>query len=410
MKYYIILQPTIRSMGGEEMYTRNIVLDACKHGYIPIVFHSGIGGNEIYIEDLKRFDKYKFPEFRYEPCVISNRKKNRLLDKVSMILGSCDGDSIIESHEMLLAEWGEILAKNFHIRHFAYMLLEHNEIKYKPLYDFLKFKYDRHELAGIAANTILDMFAHFNKHVIGYTLPAYCENVFEQIPCPKDFKLQQADYTIGSIGRTNKRYVQPMITSIINFTKKYNDFFFNILYVGGSMDKTSERLVLKRLSSIPNAKIYFTGMLFPLSVEMIKQMDVCIASAGSCEVSEKCGVPTISVDCNDSKAIGIFNKTTMHSLFRLKNESPIMIEKLLEEVLIEKKYVSEDRVESFDCNFSSHWLFLDDMNKNYNYYDINTINYSLIRRLKSFLLGYYYGLTPDSFKHRFIEKIISFFI
>lgn len=28
MKYYIILQPSIRSMGGEEMYTRNKVVSA----------------------------------------------------------------------------------------------------------------------------------------------------------------------------------------------------------------------------------------------------------------------------------------------------------------------------------------------------------------------------------------------
>ena len=43
MRYYIILQPTIRSMGGEEMYTRNKVNSARERGYTPLVFHNGGG-------------------------------------------------------------------------------------------------------------------------------------------------------------------------------------------------------------------------------------------------------------------------------------------------------------------------------------------------------------------------------
>ena len=66
MKYYIILQPSIRSMGGEEMYTRNKVTSVREMGYMPVVFHSGIG-DKILIEDLKEYDKFEFSEFRYEP-------------------------------------------------------------------------------------------------------------------------------------------------------------------------------------------------------------------------------------------------------------------------------------------------------------------------------------------------------
>jgi hypothetical protein len=406
MKYYIILQPTIKSMGGEEMYTRNKVISAREHGYTPIVFHGG-GGEKIYIEDLREFEKYEFPEFRYEPCVVPNWRKNKLLNRICSILKDYGDDCIIESHEILVAEWGEIIARRLNALHLAYMLLEHNTLTNKTVYDFFKFKYDRHELVGIIGNTIPDMFSNFDKHVEEYELPAYCQNVLEQLPCPEMYKFKDVDYVIGSIGRTNKRYVQPMIDSIIKFTSKHTDKRFGILYIGGSMDKTSEKLVKERLSSISNAKLIFTGMLFPLSVGMIKQMDVCIATAGACGTSEKCGIPTIAVDGNDSKAIGILERTTPHSLFRGESEPTVEIEDLLEEVLIEKKYQKEDKLVMMDVNFDSHWKFLKKMESNKVYYDISNIRLPLKRKIVSCLLGFYYGLRPDSIEYRVIERLIN---
>lgn len=405
-KYYIILQPSIRSMGGEEMYTRNIIISAKEHGYIPVVFHSGIG-DKIYIEDLKPFDHYSFSLFRYEPCVISSRRKARLLKRILYLLPDIDGESIIESHEILVAEWGELLAAQLKIRHLAYMLLEHNEISYKPLYDFFKFKYDCHELVGITPETVPDMLRNFDINVTGYYLPAYCNNVTEDIPCPDEFRLGKADYTIGSIGRTNKKYVQPMIDSLIRFVTEYKDKLFNILYVGGSMDKSSERLVMKRLSSLPNVKLVFTGMLFPLSIEMLRQMDVCIASSGSCNTARRCGIPTISIDGNDSMAIGLFRDTTNNSLFRDSSEPPIEIEDLLKKVLIDKKFMLSDEIEIAEVDFASHWDFIRGMKQNSSYFDIKKINYSFKMKCMSVFLGYYYGLKADTIRYKLIKRLIG---
>jgi hypothetical protein len=406
MRYYIILQPTIKSMGGEEMYTRNIIISAREHGYVPIVFHSGIG-EKIYIEDLKPYEKYAFSEFRYDPCVIPKWKKKKILNKICKLLVDYDDGCIVESHEILVAEWGELIAKRLNARHLVYMLLEHNTLTNKSLYDFFKYKYDRKELVGIVNNTIPDMFSNFDKNVIGYSLPAYCQNVLEPIPCPKEYKINNVDYVIGSIGRTNKRYVQPMIDSVIKFTSKHADKTFGILYVGGSMDKNSENLVRERLSNITNVKFVFTGMMFPLPIEMIKQMDVCLATAGACGTSERCGIPTISIDGNDSKAIGIFNRTTINFLFRDESEHIIEIEKLLEEVLIEGKYLKEDRLEIYTVNLDSHWEFLKEMESKKVYYDISNIRLSFKREIVSCLLGFYYGLKPDSIEYRVIERLIN---
>lgn len=406
MKYYIILQPSIRSMGGEEMYTRNIVVSAKQNGYVPVVFHGG-NGDKVIISDLKQFDKYEFPQLRFEPCAISERWKNKMIKRIHSILKNVDEDSIIESHELIVAEWGEILAKDFGCQHLAYMLLEHNTITYKPLYDFFRFKYERRELVGIVKDTIPDMFAEFDKNVSGYYLPAYCSNTYEEIPCQKEFKVGKSDYTIGSIGRTDKQFVPFMVTEIQKFIRRHQDKSFNILYVGGSMSKQSEELVKKELSSISNAKLYFTGMQFPLSVEMLRQMDVCIATAGSCSVSNNCGIPTICVDGNDSKAIGILGKTTAHTLFRGANEPPIAIDSLLDDVLIKGKYRKEDRLVKVNVDFTSHWDFVKKMSSKKEYYDIDKIQYSLKEKAKSIFLGCWYGLKPDSMLNKLISKIVK---
>lgn len=389
------------------MYTRNKVVTAREQGYYPIVFHSGIG-EKIYIEDLKQYDQYEFPEFRYEPCVISKNRKKRLINRIESILKDCDEDSVLESHEILVAEWGEWIAEKLKIRHLAYMLLEHNVLSQQTLYDFFKFKYERHELAGIARNTIPDMFRNFAQEVEGFFLPAFCINVYEDIPCKEEFKTGNADFTIGTIGRANKRYVQPMIDSILRFVSKYSDKTFNVLYVGGAADKSSEKKVIARLSTVPNVRLFFTGMIFPISIEMIRQMDVCIASAASCSVSHNCGIPTIAIDANDSKAIGIFGKTTRNKLFRNTSEPQIEIEDLLKEVLIDKKYMKIDQITRQDVDHSKHWKFIEDMSPSREYFDVNTIKCSFKRKCTAIFLGYYYGLKPSSVPHRLIERLLGF--
>jgi hypothetical protein len=247
------------------------------------------------------------------------------------------------------------------------MLLEHNTLTNKTIYDFFRFKYNRRELVGIVNNTIPDMFAIFDSNVEGYALPAYCQNVLAEIPCLDKYKVGKADYTIGTIGRTNKEYVQPMITSILRFAAQHKDKLFNVLYIGGSQEKKSDIDVCHRLSHISNIQLTFTGMIYPLSIEMIRQMDVCIATAGSCTTATNCGIPTISMDSNDQKAIGIFGQTTQHFLFRANNEPQLEVTDLLEDVLIKKRYRKTDNIHFLIPDFKSHWDFVDRMTENKEY-------------------------------------------
>lgn len=400
------MQPTIRSMGGEEMYTRNKVHEARQKGYIPVVFHSG-GGDKIFIEELKCYEDYEFDEFRYEPCLFSQKKISKVIDRIQSFIPDLDSDSIIESHEIIISEWGEIIASALNIPHLVYLLLEHHNIANDELYNFYKFKYERHELVGIFENTIKDLLYKESNLVTGYNMPAYCTNTYEDLPCPKEFIVQKADYTIGTVGRTNKQYVMPMLDAIVKLSRKYSNKTFNVLYVGGSMDKKSENEVVLKLSNISNVRLYFTGLIFPIPISLLQQCDVCVCSSGSCFVTYNCGIPTISVDGNDSKAIGIFNETTNNPLFRDVDEKPIEIEQLLEEVLIKRKFHEKRDVEKINIDFSSHWDFISKMSEKCAYFDIGKIDYPLFEKVKLLLIGYFNGLNPQSIQYRIIARIFK---
>ncbi len=375
MKYYIIFQPSIKSIGGEEMYTRNKIISAREQGYTPIVIHEN-KGSRIFVEELRPFLKNYSILFKLPPSVFPKIILRKVIHKMlSWIPDYNEGECIIESHEVTGAEWAELLAAHIKAKHLAYMLLEHhclNEYQYR----FFKYKYDRKELVGITSETVPQMFEPYIPNIEGYFLKAYCNNTLADIDFDEKLKVGQADYTIGTIGRTNKEYVQPMLKAVIEFILQHKEKYFNFIYVGGAQDKDSEKNVIKKLSNISNLKFYLTGLIYPIPIGLVKQMDVCLASAGSCMISDNCGIPTIAIDGNDYKGIGIFQKTCVHSLFRGENEPAIELEHFLNEVLIDKKFHKEDKTIFFEPDFTEHWAFVQKMSDKREYYDVRKIKYS----------------------------------
>lgn len=374
MKYYIIFQPSIKSIGGEEMYTRNKIVSARKNNFIPVVIHLNIG-SEIYIDELSPYVNNYSNLFRLPPSVYPKWIRNRLIHKILKWIPNYDeGECIVESHEVIDAQWAELLASHIKARHLAYMILESNRIS-KSEFNYFNFKHIRHELVGMTKQTIPDMFKPYRVLNQGSALNATCSNVLSNIPLNEKFRLPKCDYAIGTIGRTNKEYVLPMIDAVIRFVHHYPKLQFNFLYIGGAQDKESEKAVINKLKGIPNIHFVFTGLIFPISIEMVRQLDVCLASAGSCTTAHNCGVPTISIDGRDYKGIGIFRKTCPYSLFRGKETPPIEIEDLLTQVLIKKEFTKEEATITPDPAFTEHWDFIKKMPEQHNYYDVAQIIY-----------------------------------
>ena len=84
--------------------------------------------------------------------------------------------------------------------------------------------------------------------------------------------------------------------------------------------------------------------MFPIPLKLLQKADVFIASAGSCTTIRYAGVNVISYDGKDLKPIGIYKKTTSHSLFRSEEDIPCTLDELLNMLLIDKMYQDDNPV------------------------------------------------------------------
>ena len=386
MNYYIILSPGITGMGGSQMYTRNKYLDAEKRGYKCLVFHSSSKG-DVYIEELKQHLPNKVSELAFSPLFFSTKKRELVLQFMESKIINSD-IIIIESHHLSSGLWGELLAKRLNAKHFVYLLSEHNHIRSSSIYNFYKFKYDHHSLCGIKPNTLKELFAgrlDLSEADSRY-LRASCNNVLEDIPYKKLKEIPSADFTISTIGRLNKPFVKPMIRDIIRFANAHPDKTFCVLLIGGVLPGFNNVIEIEnQLNKYPNISYHTTGFIYPIPLELVRKSDVCIASAGSCSVAVRSGIPCVSIDSNDFKAIGIYTVTTKHSLFRDASEPPIDTAIMLKKVLIDGKFGKKDINITSNIDFSAHWAFIEKV-PNIVYYDVQNMVLSRFEKVQKLIL------------------------
>ena len=334
--------------------------------FTSIVFYGS--ESKIEIADLQNINSFIFYELNYHPCWFKSCRINEIINSMLMRIVDFRDEIIIESHSKYNALWGEILAKHLDATHLVYLLQEKLTLT-RSTYDFLYYKYSKKALAGISDKTLPYIFKDKGNKIIGYSLPALCANVYEHIPCQDFLSLPISDFTIASIGRLNKPFVLPMLDDIIFFLKKYNDLTFNLVFIGGPKDGVDMANIKKKMEGLSNVSLLVTGYLFPIPIDFILKCDVFVSSAGSCWVSANCGVPTISIDALDFKAIGVIGYTTKNTLYR-DMEPQIDVCDLLEEILINKKYSKTGQIKVIDIDFNSHFKFITEIVNDKLYYPV----------------------------------------
>lgn len=394
-KLYIILTDSIVKIGGAEIYVRNKCNYLKKEGWDVLVFSMQEG--EMQIEDLKEYKSYIRKELQIPPFAYTPKKRKNLIDNIVLIIkGKYSRESILESNSLHLSLWGELIAQQLQAKHLLYSLEEGGVIKGKGLLDFLLFKHQRREFAGISPKTLPYLFAPF------FQLPpeeadwliANCSNPIEDIECKWLSKIPTSDYCIASLGRLEKPYLQTVLTDIKEFVSKHSDKTFSLLFIGGERTGNLIQKQIKKLfAKFTNVHVFITGFLFPIPLSLIRKVDVFLSSAGSASATFRLGIPTISYDAKDLQPIGIMGKTTKNSMFR-DNEAKTKGCDLLQEILLKKKY--DFAVIPFVKNepdYSSHLRFISESNQDIKYFNFS--DYELGRIEKAKMLVYkcsgYYG-------------------
>ncbi|MCM1139269.1 MAG: hypothetical protein NC453_11930 [Muribaculum sp.] len=350
-------------------------------------------GNEILVKEMQPYTQGVFPELMRNPFLYTPRHRKKIITSVvSYIRTFCpEGDEIlIESNFMAITPWAELIAEKLKARNFIFLIQEDYNIRSRKLLDFFSFKYDRRELAVNTKTALQILFRNYRNipEDDDRCLSAYCSNVVEECQSILGEKLKEADYNIGSIGRINKPFVLPMVQDLIEYVKTHPQLRFNLVFFGGSPYPNEVESIRNVCETIGNLNLVITGPLFPIPLCDVKKMDVCISSAGACWSATDAGVPTISIDANDFKPIGIIRITTENSIHR-GDIPPIPIGELLDDILINHKYdgVLSTKTVDYFRNFEGHEKMIKSAKSNLEYYSVKRTAPNLLSRLIRIALG-----------------------
>lgn len=377
MKSYIILTGSIYDMGGAEMFTSNKCAYLKSKGWDVRVFYLN-KGNRILIDNLKEYAENYIAALKYGYYYYTSSQRKRILNYICNGL-TIDDEIVVESHLIGLSYWAELISEYIG----AKSILNCMEEKIRQISPseaaFLEYKVFRYEVLNGTPRAFQRYFGKLYKQeydCYANMMIPLCSNVVmeshdEQIDIP------DADFNLLSIGRLDKPYIQTMLVGIKEFVVKYQQFTFNLLVIGGSPDGSVEDQIRKMFKNTSNVAIHLFGYLYPIPAKLLRISDVGMASANSILVSADQGIPTISYDMADYQTMGIYGYTTKNK-FKRQNEPAIPTESLLEEILIDKKYIKISPIE-MDCKqfeeaFSSQLNCLLKSPNDHNAYDVMSIH------------------------------------
>lgn len=329
----------IGGISGNPSYVNNKVKWLQSKGWKTNVFDTFLYGNvPICYPELSIFAHNRVKELGYHLSWFSEKQRECVYKRISRIVDSDIFDEIVvESNSIILAEWGELLAKLMHAKHLSYIIGENVVIKDKETFDLLYFKYRRNELFSITEKSFENLFRNYlkiedaNNHFWSARSTCNAENVKTSV-----FKdLPERDWTITHFGR-RKQYFPDVIHDIITFANKYSNKHILFLIVGNNYNKN---LVLKSFISTKNVVVRFIDPVVPIPQLLFDLSDVVIATAGCARISFHAGAKTISMDVENNRPLGVLGYTTIDTAFGSQsNETRIGLFEHLSDVLIKKKY------------------------------------------------------------------------
>lgn len=374
MSCYVFLTPELGNMGGAQMFTNNKVAYLKKQGWNVQVFYYKKGG-DIKLPELLPFRENFIKDFRSAFYYVPKWYLRKISRFISEKIGNPD-EIVIESHLVELAYWGEALAKQLGARHICNFLEEQVEPLTEKKADFFEYKLKHWELMNSSESSQRRLFKGYYKSDFAQyanTVHFVCSNVVTDEKL--NVEIHRSDFTILTIGRLDKPYVQPMTERIRLFVSSHPEKTYNVIYVGGSPDGNLEKSIPLQYKNLSNVHVYMLGYTFPVPSSLLDLADVGIACANSVLVTADYNIPTICVDMNDHYAIGVYGYSTNNNFAR-RNEPQIDVAELLDDVLIKHCYPPKEAINVADESAVEFKKQLDYLNKSHNcvnYYNVYSL-------------------------------------
>ena len=393
---YIFFTNSIYGIGGSKNYCATKAKVLKESGWNVQIFSVCTG--ELFINDLCEYEENVIPEIILPPFCYPQKVINRVINKIESKVQQ-SFQIIIESHEMGLAAWGEIVAEKLSAKSIIFLLSEQPENEGIVYHNFGLFKVKRKEVAGIDDYSVIRMLGlhevscnYMSKLRASYDIRA------ADVKTPFAEKLITADYTIGIFGRIYKNSVLAAIKGVETFLSSHKKLSFQVIFIGGGYNK-EETEILEPIERLCD-NLVITGNIFPVPRILLQACDVILASAGCASAASLEGIPTIAIDCDDNKAIGFLRYDTNNSTFR-HGEEKKEIDVMIEKALFDKKILEGMRHLSLPVvSYDDHFKFIENSERNIEYYDWKQEKKRMKSRLSRIVYTFFFFF--------FGRKVISF--
>lgn len=331
-KRYIFLIPSICNIGGAQLYLAEKIKYLRENGWnIDVIYARK---DRILIKDLEIFSPNCFPFIDYSIMYYTQTYAEKGINKIIKLLDIKHREKIIiESCTVSISTWGERIAEKICCKHICFAFEELFEMSKSQL-KFAYFKHLRKELAGIRPESVPLMFKNSNynienpQHYIAHAL-----SPIGKISDNKVDSLKTYDIVIGSFGRLDKGFVWEALLEIQKYIKSHSGHKYALLLIGDTKDSRFKGKIYKLFNNL--AEVIITGEVCPVSLELVKKVNVFVSSAGAATATASHGIPTIAVSPETFLPNGILDYTTEYNILSPK-PSDKTISQLIEEIIDNK--------------------------------------------------------------------------
>ena len=304
---YVFLTNTISRISGGPIYVDNKRKYLEGKGWVVKVFDGDdLWGEDIMVDGLRKYKKNRLFELQYPPSWYCALQRNRVINKIVLMLPK-HSFCVIESNQITMAEWGELIAAHINAKHIFFNINENTRVLDKQHYDFLCYKLQHNELFTISASAIETLFSkycfiqdsekHFWHASVDTDIVDYPFAAIDNIP--------RADHSIGYFGRY-KSFLPYVFEQIASFATFHREKTVNLLLLGVDEISASEASLLRKA----NVNTIILGRKSPIPASFFNNTDVVIATAGCAIISYRYGAKVISMNVEDKLPLGFLGYTT----------------------------------------------------------------------------------------------------
>lgn len=341
---YIFLTNSIGGISGGSIYVRNKLMWLKETGWNVIAFDStGIVYAPVVIEELKPFANNRIRELKFHPSWFTVSKRNKIVRRIYSKIS--DDNVVIETNNLLLAEWGEIFASKFGFKHLVFVIGEHERISNKSTLEFAVFKSVRMELFSISPEAYRSLHPDFdsidaNNHWWNAKVDApVCD-----IQCAYIDRLPYADYTIGHFGRL-KPYLINVLQAVDSYAKRNRSKTFNFVLMGTDSLVGHEKYLNAR-----NVNVVIVPRQYPLPLSFFKKCNVVFATAGCARIAFEQGAKVVAMNVKTHLPLGVLGYTTLNTTYGGGTQKEVFSIEYWLEQLLEKNAFSE--LQPMEFNYS----------------------------------------------------------